>query len=131
MILKKYILLILVGFSIWSCSVNDEKTTGEIIGNWNWIGSSGGIAGTTETPESTGDERKLEISKDSIKGYLNGALNLKTKYTVETRKSLLFNEPRKMIISENGFKQIIDFDGDDLILIGDCNDCFTSGYKKE
>ena len=127
MILKKYILLILVGFSIWSCSVNDEKTTGEIIGNWNWIGSSGGIAGTTETPESTGDKRKLEISKDSIKSYLNGELNLKTKYTVETRESLLFNEPRKMIISGSGFKQIIDFDGDDLILIGDCNDCFTSG----
>ena len=127
MILKKHILLVLVGFPIWSCSVNDENTTGEIIGNWNWIGSSGRIAGTTETPESTGDERKLEISNDSIKGYLNGELNLKTKYTVETRESLLFNEPRKMIISGNGFKQIIDFDGDDLILIGDCNDCFTSG----
>lgn len=129
--MKKYILLILVGFSIWSCSVNDEKTTVEIIGTWNWIGSSGGIAGTTETPESTGDERKLEISKDSIKSYLNGVLNLKTTYTVETRESLLFNEPREMIISGNGFRQIIDFDGDDLILIGDCNDCFTIGYKKE
>jgi hypothetical protein len=129
--MKTYILLILVGFSIWSCSVNDEKTTAEIVGTWNWIGSSGGIAGTTETPESTGDERKLVISKDSIKSYSNGALNSKTTYTVETRESLLFNEPRKMIISENGFKQIIDFDGDDLVLIGDCNDCFTIGYKKE
>lgn len=129
--MKKHILLILIGFSIWSCSVNDEKTTGEIIGNWNWIGSSGGIAGTTETPESTGDKRKLKITTDSIKSYLNGAVYLKTKYTVETRESLLFNEPRKMIISENEFKQIIDFDGDTLVLIGDCNDCFTTEYKKE
>jgi len=129
--MHKYILLILVGVSIWSCSVNDEKTTSEIIGTWNWTGSSGGIAGTTETPESTGDERKLEISKDSIKSYLNGELNLKTKYTVEIRESLLFNEPRKMIISGNGFNQIIDFNGDTLALSGDCNDCFTSGYKRE
>jgi len=129
--MHKYILLIFVGFSIWSCSVNDEKTTSEIIGTWNWTGSSGGITGTTETPESTGDERKLEISKDSIKSYLNGELNLKTKYTVEIRESLLFNEPRKMIISGNGFNQIIDFNVDTLVLSGDCNDCFTSEYKKE
>ena len=129
--MKKHFLLILVGFSLWGCSVNGDKTTSKIIGNWDWIGSSGGIAGTTATPESTGDERKLEISKDSIKSYLNGALNSKTKYTVETRESLLFNEPRKMIISGNGFKQIIDFQGDTLVLIGDCNDCFSDGYKKE
>jgi hypothetical protein len=129
--MHKYILLILVGFSIWSCSVNDKKTSAEIIGTWNWIGSSGGLAGTTETPESTGDERKLVITTDSIKSYLNGALNLKTKYKVETRQSLLFNEPRKMLISGNGFRQIIDFDGKSLVLIGDCNDCFTDGYKKE
>lgn len=129
--MKKYILLIAVGFSIWSCSVNDEKTTADLTGNWTWTGSSGGIAGTTETPESTGDERKLEISTDSIKSYLNGALYLKTKYTVETRESLLFQEPRNMIISEHGFKQVIDFDGDSLILTDDCYDCFTNGYKKE
>lgn len=129
--MKKNILLIFVGFSIWSCSVNDEKTTSDITGKWNWTGSSGGIAGTTETPESTGDERTLEISKDSIKSYLNDELYLKTKYTVETRESLLFNEPRKMIIPEQGFKKVIDFDGDSLVLTDDCYDCFTSSYKKE
>lgn len=129
--MKKYILLIAVGFSIWSCSVNDEKTTADITGIWNWTGSSGGIAGTTETPESTGDERKLVISTDSIKSYLNGTMYLKTKYIVETRESLLFQEPRNMIISEQGIKQVIDFDGNNLILTDDCYDCFTNGYKKE
>ena len=129
--MRNIIILIIIGLIILSCSKDDNETSADLTGKWNWILSSGGIAGTTETPQTSGENRKLEISIDTIKSYLNGILNFKTKYTIETRESIIFNETREMIIQENGFKQIFDFSGNKLILTGDCNDCFTSEYIKE
>lgn len=117
--------------TILSCSQNDDDSNTSLIGQWNWKGSSGGIAGTTETPQTRGENRKLEISTNSIKSYQNGTLNFQTKYSIEVHKSLIFNEPREMIIQENGFRQILNISGNTLILIGDCTDCFTSKYTKE
>jgi hypothetical protein len=129
--MKKIAFIILIGLTIFGCSSDNENSNTNLIGIWNWTGSSGGIAGINETPESTGNTIKLEIMTTSIKSYLNGNLTAETSYTIETKESLLFNEAREMIISENGFRQIINLDGNNLTLIGDCNDCFTSGYEKE
>lgn len=129
--MKNIILLIIIGMTILSCSKSEDTSYVNLIGNWNWERSSGGISGTTETPQTTGQNRKLIISTDSIKSYLNGILNFKTKYTIETRESLIFNEPREMIIQENGFKQIFTLSGNKLILIGDCNDCFIDEYIRD
>ena len=118
---------------IWSCS-NDNSDLGlnsSIVGNWIWVSSSGGIAGTTETPESTGNNRRLEITNDSTRTFLNGNLISSQKYTLETRESLLFSGVRTMMISEGGFRTIVEFDSGNLILIGDCFDCFSSVYKRE
>ena len=129
--MKNFILLAIIGLTILGCSKDDDNSKINLIGNWNWERSSGGIAGTTESPQSTGQSRKLIISSDSIKGYLNGNLNFKTRYTIENGESLIFNEPREMIIQENGFRQILNLTGNRLILIGDCNDCFIDEYIKE
>ncbi|MDT0689900.1 hypothetical protein RM549_08890 [Salegentibacter sp. F188] len=128
--MRNIILLTIIGLTILSCS-KDNNPDPELIGRWIWEGSSGGIAGITETPESTGDNRELDISADSIKSYLNGTLNFQTAYSTETRESVIFNEPREMVIQENGFRQIIEFSGGKLILIGDCYDCYISEYIKE
>lgn len=130
--MKKTILVILIGITIFSCSRDDANSNISLIGIWNWTGSSGGIAGTVETPESTGNTIKLEISDSFIKSYLNGNLTFETSYTIEKRESLIFNEPREMMIPENGgIRQIIILKGNTLTLIGDCNDCFTSVYERE
>ena len=131
--MKQILTIILIGFMILGCSKeNDDNLKTNLIGNWNWVSSSGGLAGTTETPQITEDIRKLEISADSMKNFINGVLNFKTKYTIETRESSIFNKQFRMIIQENGFRQILDFNTDNnLILIGDCEDCYTSEYEKE
>lgn len=118
---------------IWSCSGDnsDLGLNSSIVGNWIWVSSSGGIAGTTETPESTGNNRRLEITNDSTRTFLNGNLISSQKYTLETRESLLFSGVRTMMISEGGFRTIVEFDSGNLILIGDCFDCFSSVYKRE
>ncbi|WP_111708448.1 hypothetical protein [Lutibacter citreus] len=129
--MKNIILSILVLSVFFSCSNDDESLNDNLVGNWNWKSSSGGIAGITETPETTGNTINLEITKDSIFNYLNGTLSGKTAYTIETKESLLFNEMSDMIIRENGFRQIINISKDQLILVGDCYDCFSSEYVKE
>ncbi|XCF07561.1 hypothetical protein ABI125_06805 [Tamlana crocina] len=129
--MQKNITLALIGLLILNCSKENDNLNPNVIGTWNWVSSSGGIMGNTENPESTGNERKLEISADSLYFYLNGQLNYKTKYSIEVRESIIFNEPRTMIVNETGFKKIIDFNGDTLLLTGDCYDCYVNEYIKQ
>ena len=129
--MRTALLLISAGFTVLGCSQIDDDTNANLIGEWQWESSSGGIAGTIETPESKGETRKLEITTDSIKSYLDGTLTYKTKYRIETQESLIFNEPREMIIQQNGFREIMELNGNKLILTGDCNDCFTTEYSRE
>ncbi|MGV6831421.1 MAG: hypothetical protein ACWA5P_07665 [bacterium] len=128
--MKKKLFLILFGVALLGCSSDDNRSTTDLIGIWDWVASSGGIAGNTETPESTGNQIRLEISSTTIKRYLNGTLTSESEYVIETRESIIFQGPREMIIEENEFQQIIERSGNNLILIGDCNDCFTSEYLK-
>ena len=129
--MRNIILLTIIGLTFISCSKENDDIRSELIGKWTWIASSGGLAGTTETPQSTGKIRTLEISADSIKSFSNGTLYFKTAYTIETLESQIFNEPREMVIQENGLRQIIELKAAKLILIGDCFDCYTSEYIKE
>jgi len=129
--MKKLRLLTIIGIMVLSCSKSDDNQNLDLFGQWNWISSSGGITGTTQTPETTGEIRKLEISSHVIKSYLNGRLNSEIRYTIETRNSLLYNEPREMIVQNNDVLLIFDLNENELVLTGDCNDCFSSTYVRE
>jgi len=134
--MKKYFLLFLIGITLVSCSNDDDNSTSDtsfrIIGNWNWIVSSGGIGGWTYTPESTGDTQRLVITSTTIKHYINNELVSENNYTIETRESVIFSGMHEMLISEeNGFRTIVEVDGNKLYLSGDCNDCFGSEYYKD
>jgi hypothetical protein len=128
--MKKTLILLLVCFSFLNCSSDDEQAN-SILGVWIWTGSSGGIAGVTETPESTGLTRKLEILPRTIKRFQNGILVAEFNYTIEKRTSILFGGTFDMIVPEDGLAQIIDLNGDVLILIDNCADCFTSSFVRE
>ena len=53
---------------ILSCDQNDDISQElQLIGTWNWVESSGGIDGRTETPISTGNTMKIEFSSNSVK----------------------------------------------------------------
>ena len=130
--MKKLVVSLFAVLLLWSCSQEDKVVpTVSLVGNWQWVSSSGGIAGTLETPASTGDSQRLEISETSVKRYRNGVLEFNIMYVIESQESQLFNEPRNMMIQENGFRQVIVLNGNRLLLIGDCNDCFTSEYIRQ
>jgi hypothetical protein len=83
--MKKIITLILIGILTFSCSNDDDNnsTSKQLTGVWNWTESSGGIAYHTETPESTGKTVKLEITNSTIERNVNGILDYESNYTIE------------------------------------------------
>ncbi len=130
--MKKFIFLLMTLSFLISCSTTtDTDSTDQIVGEWVWIESSGGLAGTTETPESTQKEVTLHISNNSIKQYVNGTLESDRPYNIERRESVIYGDTREMIVYDNGFRQIFSTTGNQLILIGDCNDCFQAEYVRK
>lgn len=103
--MKKIITLILIGILAFSCSNDDDSTNTQLTGNWNWVESSGGISYHTETPESTGKTVNLKITDNAIERYVNGILDYKSNYTIES-------------INDNGQQfQVITFDNQIIPLL--------------
>lgn len=128
---RTFLLIIICSFSISCSTPTDDLSKDQIPGNWIWLESTGGIAGTTETPESTQKTVRLEISGTSINRFVNNNLESNRTYTIAKQKSLIYGEDREMILYENGLKQIYFTTGDRLILIDDCKDCYQSEYQRE
>ncbi|WP_291286031.1 hypothetical protein [Flavobacterium sp.] len=130
---KFFLLLVITIFS--SCSSADPEVAPQktLEGKWSWIGSSGGIAGTYETPESTNKVIYLEFSGATFKKYINGKLDIESAYTIKTEKSI-FGGERPMIVSNEPSKKFVamsfEFDGTKLYLYEECYDCYGSGYVR-
>ena len=124
--------LILVFTILTSCESNsniDDSST--IIGNWIWIESSGGIAGQTNTPESTGVQIELEINQYAVRRFENGEYMSELTYKIEIGESIRKTEKVKLIVYENGWKQSFERLGNELYLYDECYDCFQNEYVME
>lgn len=121
-------------FSIILILVSCNKDTNEnrnktLIGKWNWIESSGGIAGQTYTPQSTGDVITIEFDNDfTYRQYRNNVLNIVTKYELKSVEG--YNE--LFIFYENGNPAsiITSLDKSTLILTDYISDGYVNTYRK-
>ncbi len=131
-IMKKFLFLLLVSLFILGCSNDDDQNSSlNLIGTWDWVRSSGGFAGEIITPESTGTTMTLIITNTTITRIIdNDLVASENPYTIEITETMS-GELREMLIEGDAFGQIISLDGDSLILTGDCNDCFISEYVRE
>lgn len=128
--MKKLVLILWIGLMVSSCSVGKNPDNNELLGTWNWVERSGGFAGVHETPESTQETRRLEITSDKLLYYTNNELVYQTQYSVQNRESLILNGRYDMIIMENERRQIITLNGNSLILTDDFPDGFSDEYAK-
>lgn len=127
----KKIFLLFIGFLMMQCSTDKNLPENKsILGKWNWIESTGGIAGVTLTPKSTGNTITLEISKNTIKKFVNGNLESELQYTIEIGSSI-FGGDKPIIVYENDSKSSFEIKNNLLILNEECYDCFESKYSKE
>lgn len=120
---------------ITSCSVQNTNISADknLIGTWSWISSSGGIAGTTVTPATTGKTIDLKITSDNkYFYYTNGVLSSQGTYNLEIKKSLLSQTNKNAIIFSNDGSMIIEkIDNSNLLLSDDNYDGFGSAYIRK
>jgi hypothetical protein len=105
----------------------------KIYGKWDWIGSSGGFAGTTYTPESEHQTRMLTITSDNkMYLYTNGNLISQKQFTVGKGKSYLTGDTAYIIhYTPASFDDVIlTAKNDTLVLANDGADGFTAGYVR-
>jgi hypothetical protein len=113
--------------------VGSESDLSKLEGKWEWISSTGGFMGHTITPDSAGyDKQRLEFYwDDEFLFYRADTLYTQGRYSFERLRD---NQLQLSYTVENDKSQptqIVEFtDGDTLIMIDQCTDCYTHTYAR-
>jgi len=132
----KFYAIVLIAFllSLSCCSIlGSNSNHSDIVGNWKWIKSTGGFAGHTITPDSTGySQQQLHFSKD------HKFLFFQADTLVTSGQYSLSNQSGNIIINYNAATgsdlpdQWIEFNKNDTLILKDrCADCYTSTYRRK
>ncbi|WP_347839774.1 hypothetical protein [uncultured Draconibacterium sp.] len=121
-------LLMLISFSC----VDDSPEANDIMGSWNWLSSTGAIAGITLTPKDTGENIVFEFTTDSVfRQYRNDTLVSDTNFSIITSTSIYNHEQTKMIEISGSFRRSFSFStSGELILSDEVYDGYISRYKR-
>ncbi|HPF52456.1 MAG TPA: hypothetical protein PK335_12815 [Draconibacterium sp.] len=131
--MKRLSTLLILSFILFTSCSDKVLDANEIMGTWNWISSSGGIAGDTFTPESTGDNIILEFTRDSVyKEYLNDSLIIETDFSIIKSKSIYDHDSTKVLVLDSGMvsRSIVFESPNDLILRDEMYDGFSRHYRR-
>ena len=91
-------------------SGESEENTTPLIGKWKWIQSSGGFAGETVTPESTGESRSIEFGEMGIVTfYTNGEVTLSSTFRTDAEKTIFAEDPQPVLYVEGYFMYAYSF----------------------
>jgi hypothetical protein len=105
-----------------------------IVGNWIWYETSGGIGGITETPESTGETRKVVFQDNgNVTFFTNDIITLASTYSLASEDTIISNDPLPVVKIEgiDSFYYIYSFpDENELELQENVNDGFIYNYRK-
>ena len=126
-IIFTFILITLIGCT----KEGDINLSSQLVGKWKWIESSGGIDGRTETPASTGNAVTIEITRTTIKTFINGKLESEMNYEIQSGSSIRTTEKTDLIVYENGTIHSVLIEGNSLVLFEECYDCFQQNYLKD
>ncbi|NOG47772.1 MAG: hypothetical protein HND50_21215 [Calditrichaeota bacterium] len=122
--MKNFLFLLLISFTAYFCSTNTTDPVEEesIIGEWDWVVSTGGIAGWTITPFSTGVNWSYSFYADSTVVFA------KNDTAVLTSKFRIIEDTLK--IDATPIDQIIKIENDKLTMREDCIDCYEHVYQR-
>jgi hypothetical protein len=132
------ILILIIGATFAGCSTGTAPTeprSTDIYGNWRWLQSVGGFAGTTITPASAGYTQRIVLKSDnSCEFYKNDVLMTTVQFTIRREKTSFSSDSVDVIHylgSDQLFDQIISLAGSDTLALADlCMDCFHYTYVR-
>lgn len=131
---KSFFIIILISILSLSCSVESnvsDLNSNSVIGSWTWQKSVGGIAGSTETPESTGIQKKIVFtSEGKVMVYNNNVEITNTTYEIKKGTSI-FDEKERSLIVFDGMTYVVQFiDAHNLTIADNFADGYSSDYKR-
>lgn len=117
-----------------SCSIlSSDSTHSNIVGQWEWVKSTGGFIGHTVTPDSTGySTKQIHFSANNeFLLFRSDTLVEFGRYHLEKGK---YETVIKYEIESGSFypNQKVEFNNRDiLLLIDECVDCYTNTFIRE
>ncbi|GAB2607976.1 hypothetical protein GCM10027035_00240 [Emticicia sediminis] len=132
---KLSFLLVFAALFTFSCTKEEVVATEEsssLAGEWRWVSSTGGIAGTTTTPASTGYERKLILTSDlKYSRFKNSSLEKSGTYEITKAKSIYKTELVDFIKFSDGTSLVImNQSANELSLADNFYDGFGEVYQR-
>nr|BCX01112.1 MAG: hypothetical protein KatS3mg041_1158 [Bacteroidota bacterium] len=103
-------------------------------GSWEWVQSTGGIAGLHLTPQSEGYVQQLVFrTNGELEIWRSGKRLSLLRYRIEHKPTMLSPEPADVLVYDEPFRpeQLIRWGrGDTLYLIDVCFDCYVHTYVR-
>ena len=142
--ISKYLFLI-ISIALCGCTTADrepESTTGDqeqaaLNGKWQWVRSTGSIAGITVTPQNSGRTMEIEFTSDKVfNKYVDNQLVYTSPYTVQLKDSIIQYTTLALFESVGlGFDHQVEqqfsiIDKSTLLLLDPCCDNFTFEFRR-
>ncbi len=126
----KWVLILTVGGSLLSCSLDDPSHP--IAGTWTWLYSAGGIGSSYQSPATIGTERQLLLWESYYSDYIDGELVQQGSSTINQRNTyVLGSENGDVLELDNGWVYGWRLHNDSLYLYDQCFDCFVHVFVRE
>ncbi|MCO6498476.1 MAG: hypothetical protein J5I50_12535 [Chitinophagaceae bacterium] len=133
--MKRLLSILVIVVLISSCQKSEIKIGYDaIIGQWEWVQSSGGFTGWTISPATEGYTSTLQFTKDKYRVFRNDSLFAEGSYKLEMKVSSMTSNKEKVLMLVSDFgpaNQRVEFEGKKMFLIDECYDCFISEYIKK
>ncbi|RTQ45315.1 hypothetical protein EJV47_25935 [Hymenobacter gummosus] len=135
MLLRSAIPLLISAAAVSGCITCEGDTEAapahQLQHRWTWQSSVGGIAGRTETPANTGQQRAIEFDANgNAHFYTNGQLTRTTTYTIQTGTSIRTSQPTDIIVYASGGRQSYSINGQQLTLMDEVYDGYVAEYQR-
>lgn len=127
------IVLALVGFTGCTKDTSVDTSAADLVGNWEWVKSSGGIAGVIQTPQTLGYTYHVTYTKDGryLQYDKDGKLAYDEAYVVSRANSILDNKERDMVTLDASTMFSFTIRNDSLFLYQEAYDGINVTFVKK
>jgi len=127
-------LILLIVFGAACAGSGHDALLSQLIGTWQWEGTSGGIAGDTTTPPEDDPVRTIVIRADRTFAFeMDGKETARRRFKITQEESIHSGKPARAIrFEDNDTVRIITLSEDQqtLTLSDNVHDGFSSTYRR-
>lgn len=130
---RLFCLLIFAALTTASCvRSGDDTVKSQLVGEWNWVQSTGGFAGQTVTPDSPGHSPYSVTFTGDNHFYVQRGDTVASegRYTLSITEDAAILHYEKSAKVANTDQRVRFNTSDTLLLMDECTDCYLSTYNR-